>query len=148
MKKKAFTLIELIISVSIASIIFSLEIKVLAREIRSFSRIREDTVSYSSISEGLNFIHKVLYGNGRVQVNNDTIEIINEKKNKKGCIKLQENALKIEYEDINSNTGRKNSNNICRKIKDFQVRKNGKVLFIKISDKNGRECSRFIPVEN
>ncbi|WP_180964082.1 type II secretion system protein [Haloimpatiens massiliensis] len=148
MKKRAFTLIELIIAVSIATVLFSLEIRVLVREIRSFSRTCEDTVNYSSINEGLSFIHKVLYGNGQVKVNNNTIKIINKKNNQIEFIKLVDGVLKIEYEDINCNAGKKTSNNICRKIKDFQVYKNGKVLFIKISDKSGRECLRFIPIEN
>ncbi|WP_138204448.1 type II secretion system protein [Haloimpatiens lingqiaonensis] len=148
MKKKAFTLIELVIAVSIASILFSLEIRVLAREIRSFSRNLQCTVNYSSINEGINFIHKVLHGKSDIQVQDNTIKVVDNKKNKIKTIKLEKGVLKIEYEDVNYHSGKKTFNTICKDVKNFNVYKNAKVLFVKIQDITGKECSRFIPLEN
>lgn len=148
MKKKAFTLIELVITLCITSILLSVEIRILVRDIRSFQRNLSCVVKYCSMQEALSFIDNCIYLKDDVKIENNSILIKDKKDNKMKKIKLVGNELQIYDRNLTGYNSKKTKNVICKNIKKFIIKRNGKVVFIKLGDHRGEECKKFIPLEN
>lgn len=150
MKKKGFTLIEIVIVMVLVFLLAGVVNSMLISYVKSYK---------NSIlqNKGFNYL-------------NDAIVIIDKEVNYKAMeVKTEENIIKINYSDgttlnhikcINSNLyilyGTKNSipedssskSLIIDDVKEFVAIKSGKILYIKVVWYNGQNIERYLAIEN
>lgn len=143
-KSCGFTLIECIISIAIFEIIFGIEAVFLFRIINNFNVMTSQNKNMYYSNEAFTFIkHEIDTSLSCKVLENDVIEITQKNSSIKKYIKLDQNHNLVIY---NGNPYGYN-NYILKKVKEFNVRENGSVIYIKIVDKEGKNYKRCFGIK-
>ncbi|WP_251859476.1 type II secretion system protein [Clostridium sp. Marseille-Q2269] len=139
-QKKGFSIIEVLIGISIMSIVSLYIIITTLTYTSNYKGKREETLESVYIKEAIEFINYTLDKEKTSMVLENSIKI--ERVDDKGYdyIKKDKNNLVISYGSKNSS----NTNIICRNIKEFNIKEKGDVIHIKILGKKGKEYKRCL----
>lgn len=152
MHKKGFTLIELSVILCVSALIFCTQINVLVRDVKSFKRDISFAEKYCSMQQALNIIDNLISNKNSVLISNNEILIDNKLDGKSSSkfekIVLLNDKIEIKYYDFSKYNFKLTRNIICKNIKNFYVKRFGKVLYIKLINSEKGECERFIPIQN
>jgi prepilin-type N-terminal cleavage/methylation domain-containing protein len=138
--KRGYTLIEVVVALSLISILLSTVILVFSRLRIEFShKIDENRESYY-FNEALMFIEDEL-GKGGIAVNieHNSIHIVYDECDKK-IIEQKDDELIVRYGTTYSMN--KSYNKIACGILEFQVNERGNLIYVKINSKKGRSKER------
>ena len=147
MKKKGFTLMEIVIVMGLAFLMLGAVGSILVSYVKSYknSILQNSGVNYlnSSIfmidTEVNEFASKVV-------TEGDIIKIDCFKGNSPKNIKCVNGNLIVSTRS--SDDGKYYSNTIMIQVKEFVARKTGKIIYIKIVWHNGQSIERFLAIEN
>ncbi|KAJ51495.1 prepilin-type N-terminal cleavage/methylation domain-containing protein [Clostridium tetanomorphum] len=138
--KKGFTLIEVLMSISIISIVSLILFKNLVVYLTLYNKESNIAMEEFYVNEALIFIEQQINEANSVQVlgdaNNNELKINYE--DKSNYIKIKNGKLVIAY--FKSDSGY--INNIMLELEDFLVEKSGNLVFVKIITKHGKEYER------
>ncbi|WP_409069921.1 prepilin-type N-terminal cleavage/methylation domain-containing protein [Clostridium sp. FAM 1755] len=140
-KKKGFSIIEILIGLSIMSIVSLYIIKVTVKYTSNYKIKREEALEAIYIEETVNIIKHILDREASSMVVGDSIKI--ERYDDKGYDYIRKDRtgnIIISYGDKYSPT----TNNVCRGVKEFNVKENGNVIHLKIVGKKGKEYTRCL----
>ncbi|MCR1934172.1 prepilin-type N-terminal cleavage/methylation domain-containing protein [Clostridium tepidum] len=140
-KKKGFSIIEILIGLSIMSIISLYIIKVTVKYTSNYKIKKEEILEYIYVEEAFNTIKHILDRESSSIVVGDSIKI--ERYDDKGYDYIRKDKagnIIISYGAKYSS----NTNNVCRGIKEFKVKENGEVIYLKIVGKKGKEYTRCL----
>ncbi|MDS1002539.1 prepilin-type N-terminal cleavage/methylation domain-containing protein [Clostridium sporogenes] len=140
-KKKGFSIIEILIGLSIMSIVSLYIIKVTVKYTSNYKIKREDALEAIYIEEAVNIIKHILDREASSMVVGDSIKI--ERYDGKGYDYIRKDRtgnIIISYGANYSPT----TNNICRGVKEFNVKENGDVIHLKIVGKKGKKYTRCL----
>lgn len=153
-KSDGFTLIECIVSIAIFEIIFGVEAVFLMRLMNNFNEMTNQNKNVYYSNEAFTFIkHEIDACLSCSVLENNVIEITmaaqEDKENKKDIITqnyimmYQNQNLIIRYGSIEGN----NFNYISKGVKEFNVKQNGSVIYIKIAYKGGKKYERCFGIK-
>ncbi|KOR26653.1 type II secretion system protein [Clostridium sp. L74] len=140
-KKKGFSIIEILIGLSIMSIVSLYIIKVTVKYTSNYKIKREEALEAIYIEETVNIIKHILDREASSMVVGDSIKI--ERYDDKGYDYIRKDRtgnIIISYGAKYSPT----TNNVCRGVKKFNVKENGNVIHLKIVGKKGKEYTRCL----
>ncbi len=140
-KKKGFSIIEILIGLSIMSIVSLYIIKVTVKYTSNYKIKREEALEAIYIEETVNIIKHILDREALSMVVGDSIKI--ERYDDKGYDYIRKDRtgnIIISYGAKYSPT----TNNVCRGVKEFNVKENGNVIHLKIVGKKGKEYTRCL----
>ncbi|EJP6473385.1 type II secretion system protein [Clostridium botulinum] len=140
-KKKGFSIIEILIGLSIMSIVSLYIIKVTVKYTSNYKIKREEALEAIYIEETVNIIKHILDREASSMVVGDSIKI--ERYDDKGYDYIRKDRtgnIIISYGAKYSPT----TNNVCRGVKEFNVKENGNVIHLKIVGKKGKEYTRCL----
>lgn len=136
MKKKGFTLIELIIVLAIASMISAIEIKSLAKCNKVYKNSMKELKNELNINEALIFIDSKINDYSICNVNNNEIVVINNS-GEKEIIRKRDDKLIICYCKYFNKY-----NTISNGIKEFKVYRRKNVIIVNIIGTNNKIYGR------
>ena len=138
-KKRGFTLIELIISLSLITTISLIEIKNLALNNKIYYMEVNRNLEEFYINEAFTFIdYKINTSTSVERTSKYGRSMIKLTSDRKSFIELYGSTLIIAYDTEYP----MDYNNIMYSIKEFNIEEKGNVLYIKIIDKYGEEYER------
>ncbi|ACA55357.1 prepilin-type N-terminal cleavage/methylation domain-containing protein [Clostridium botulinum] len=140
-KRKGFSIIEILIGLSIMSIVSLYIIKVTVRYTSNYKIKKEETLETVYMEEAFNFIKYILDREAASTVIGDIIKV--ERADDKGYDYIRKDRagnLIISYGAKYSPT----TNNICREVSEFNVKEKGDVIHLKIVGKKGKEYIRCL----
>lgn len=135
--KKGFTLIEVVVSLSLITILLSLLMLIFSYSSKNFKEeIFENRNTYY-LNEALNYIEdQINKGKKNIMVRGNKIYLTYENANKK-IIERRREKLIIRHRGDPDTT-----NNILTGIKDFIITENKNIMYVKITMKDGRKKER------
>ena len=140
-KRKGFSIIEILIGLSIMSIVSLYIITITVKYTSNYKIKKEETLETVYIEEAFNLIKYVLDKEASSKVIEDIIKV--ERSDDKGYDYIRKDRagnIIISYGAKYSTT----TNNICRGIKEFNVKEKGDVIHLKIVGKKGKEYIRCL----
>ncbi|MBL4937924.1 type II secretion system protein [Clostridium sp. YIM B02515] len=144
LNSKGLTLIELIVSISIASIAAVVLVTILLQSIRSYKNNTDDYRSYFYLSEALMFVQHEINNSKDISIQTNNIELKFSEDITK-IIKLNpEGSLEIVHKEKGSI---KAVNNIINNIGEFNVIQKDKVIYITAALKNGERYKGCIGIK-
>lgn len=137
--KKGFTLIETLISAALIGTIIAYEAMIFGKYIIIHKKIINQQETERYVEEAFGFIENELENCSNIRITENTLILVSSEDANEESIKLKvENSLVIEYL---YNSG-KYYNVIANYIKDFGVFIHGKVLYLSLTDTNGKKYER------
>lgn len=149
--KKGFTLLELIIALSVASILITIETNLLSRQSINFEKFISEDRENSYCMEALRFIEGEINAldNKKVLISNNEITILknNDDKNTIKCVKQSNGKLKVVmvYDPINK--VRNTSVAIVENVDEFKIEENKNIIFVSICTDGGKKYERCFGIE-
>nr|WP_031367639.1 type II secretion system protein [Clostridium botulinum] len=144
-KRKGFSIIEILIGLSIMAIVSLYIIKVTVRYTSNYKIKKEETLETVYMEEAFNSIKYILDKETASTVIGDVIKV--ERTDDKGYDYIRKDGagnLIISYGAKYSPT----TNNICRGVSEFNVKEKGDVIHLKIVGKKGKEYIRCLIKKN
>ncbi|EJO5346972.1 prepilin-type N-terminal cleavage/methylation domain-containing protein [Clostridium botulinum] len=140
-KRKGFSIIEILIGLSIASIVSVYIIKTTVNYTSNYKIKREDALESVYVEEAFNYMNYVFDKENTVTVIKQCIKI--ERADGKGYDYIRKDRagnIIISYGSKYSST----TNNICRGITEFNIKEKGEVIHIKMVGRKGKEYRRCL----
>lgn len=149
--KKGFTLIELVLMVSIIGMITSVQAVVMFKYMKIYRQEINSSRESFYMEEAFTIIQNEINDGEYVKIKNNNVIVIKVKPDKKGS-----NNEKLEYirtdrdSDIIVSYGSEyhsRTDNILKNVKNFKVEKDRQVLCVSIESKKGNVYKRCFPLE-
>ncbi|MHC6179433.1 pilus assembly FimT family protein [Clostridium sp. JNZ X4-2] len=142
--KKGFTIIEMLIVVSLVASITTIQIEVMAK----YMKLHKEEISYSRewfyVDEAFMIIEHQVKSAKYIDIKDNMIILKRYDNSGYDYIKKYRNTdIVISYGSISSPT----LNNVLKGIKDFKVQKYGRVFYISISTEKGNVYKRCFVIE-
>ncbi len=142
--KKGFTLIELMLVVSIIGMITSIQIVIMGRYMKIHRQEINSSRESFYINEAFIIIQHEIDDGKYIKIKNNNVIVIRSYKERFDYIKKDKDSdIIISYGSEYVST----SNNILKNIKDFKVEKDGQILYVSIETKKGNVYRRCFPLE-
>ncbi|WPC40928.1 type II secretion system protein [Clostridium sp. JS66] len=143
--KKGFTLIELMLVVSIIGMITSVQAVVMCRYMKIYRQEINSSRESFYINEAFSFIQYQINDAKYVKIKNNNVIVIRRKKG--GGFNYirtdRDSDIIVSYYSEHYST----TNNILKNVKNFKVEKDRKVLYVSIETKKGNVYKRCFPLE-
>lgn len=143
--KKGFTLLELIVSIGIASILVSILISMFLKYNYIYSINTKEYREYFYCSEALMFIEHEVNNSKYVKISNNIIELNYADGITKKYIQLNTKGSIVIIHTENNTT--KTVNNILNNIRDFSVIQKRNTIYVCITDNSGERYERCFGVK-
>ncbi|AWI03769.1 type II secretion system protein [Clostridium drakei] len=143
--KKGFTLIELMLVVSIIGIITSVQAIVMCKYMKVYRQEINSSRESFYINEAFNLIYQEINNEGYVKTENNNVIVIR-RYDGRGFNYIRTNRdsdIIISYYSKYYST----TNNILKNIKDFKVEKDRQVLYVSIETRKGNVYKRCFPLK-
>lgn len=135
--KKGFTLIELIISLSLMLIVASAELTTMEKYMNIYKKTYSLNKEFIYVNEALFFIENEIDESQYVRIEDNRIILGRKNISREDCIELNNNKnIVIRYGNSNNN------NNVVKGVKDFFIEKYGNVIYITIVGEKGKRYER------
>ncbi|MBZ9608402.1 type II secretion system GspH family protein [Clostridium estertheticum] len=145
MKKKGFTLIEIVVVMALAFLMIGVVGSLLISYVKSYKSSILQNRGFNYLNDAICIIEKGVNQNAReVETSGNIITINYYKGSSPKYIKLLNEKL-IVSSNKTSNLG---NNTIIDDVKEFVAIKSGKILYIKVVWYNGQSIERCLAIEN
>lgn len=145
MKKKGFTLVEIIIVMAVAFLMMEIVGSMLVSNVKSYKNSVLENRGFNYLNDAIFIIEKEVTQNAReVKTEGNIITINYYKGTPQNYIKLINSNLYILYGGANFIS----KSAIIDEVKDFVAIKKGKILYIKVVWYNGQSIERCLAIEN
>jgi len=145
MKKKGFTLIEIVIAIALVFLMLGVVDRILVSYVKSYNNSILQDNGFNYLNEALSIIEKEVNQTAcEVKTEGNIIYINYYKGISAKYIKCINEDLRI-FPNTKNGTG---NNVIIDDVKDFVAIKSGKILYIKVVWKNGQSIERCLAIKN
>jgi prepilin-type N-terminal cleavage/methylation domain-containing protein len=142
--KKGFTLIELMLVVSIIGMITSIQVVIMCRYMKIHRQEINSSRESFYINEAFIIIQHEIDDGKYVKIKDNNVIVIRSYKERFGYIRKDlDSDIIISYGSEYAST----SNNILKNIKNFKVEKDEQILYVSIETKKGNVYRRCFPLE-